>query len=274
MNKILGFKIANLVMFIGTFVVNYLTTSNTDTSILRPIGNVSNDYDTLITPPSWAFSFWGVIYAGLLIFNIAQFIPQLKLDGYVKRISYLFILSCLFNITWILAFSIGTKISILISVFLIFGLLISLLLIQWKCDFFSQTSTPFEVGFGDIPFSIYLGWVITASILNVFVCIRAWIGHITDENIWYIIIILVTCVLYLLNMSLKNNYVTLIVFFYVLVSLAIKHFGDSTLFPFTVIMLCFSIFGLLMKVFLPFFKKKYTMAIIRKYRVYNIENIK
>ena len=270
MNKILGFKIANLVTFVATLVVNYLTTtgvtSANGTSVLQPIGNVSDQFDTLITPPGWAFSIWGLIYAGLLIFTIAQFIPQLKLDDYVGKVSVFFILSCLFNITWIVAFSLATKVSILISVFLIFGLLISLIVIQLRCTFFSGKNTPFEIGFGDIPISIYLGWLMTASILNVAVCIRAWTesSQLGNENIWYIIIVIVAAILYILNMALKNNYVTMVVFFYVLIALAVKHQNDTVLFPFTLAILSFCVFGLIIKAVLPSFKRLAARFVMRR----------
>ena len=133
--NVLGLKITNIVMFVGTLIVNYLTTAGI--GILKPIGNISDEYNTLLTPPGWAFSIWGLIYAGLFLFCICQFITQFNLDKYIKSISILFILSCLFNITWIVAFSLGTPVSITISVLLIFGLLICLLLIEKRCNFFS-----------------------------------------------------------------------------------------------------------------------------------------
>jgi len=73
MNKILGFKIANLVTFVATLVVNYLTTtgvtSANGTSVLQPIGNVSDQFDTLITPPGWAFFNLGTYLCGIANFH-------------------------------------------------------------------------------------------------------------------------------------------------------------------------------------------------------------
>lgn len=251
--NILGLKIANIVMFVGTLIVNYLTTAGI--GILKPIGNISDEYNTLLTPPGWAFSIWGLIYAGLFVFSICQFIPQFNLDKYVKNISILFILSCLFNITWIVAFSLGTQVSITISVLLIFGLLTCLLLIEKRCNFFSYKSTKYGIAFVDIPFSLYLGWIITATILNVAVCIKAWLNGqvIENENIYYIVILIVAAILYLVKL-VKNNYVTLLVFFYVLISLSIKHSGDKILFPFTISVLVFTFIGLLLKIFLTYCK--------------------
>ena len=252
-NKILGFKIANIVMFVGTLIVNYLTINGV--GHLKSIGNVSGEYDTLITPPSWAFSIWGLIYVGLLLFSICQFVPQFNLDRYVKNISILFILSCLFNMTWIIAFSLGTPISITVSVFLIFGLLTCLLLIEKRCNFFSYHNTKYEIAFVDVPFSLYLGWIMIATILNVVVCIKAWLNgtSIENENIYYVVILIIAAILYLVKL-VKNNYVTLLVFFYVLISLSIKHSGENTLFPFTILIMCFTFVGLLLKIFLTYCK--------------------
>ena len=263
MKNVLGLKITNIVMFVGTLIVNYLTTTGID--ILKPIGNISDEYNTLLTPPGWAFSIWGLIYVGLFLFSICQFIPHFNLDKYVKNISIFFILSCLFNITWIVAFSLGTQLSITISVLLIFGLLICLLMIEKRCNFFSHYSTKYGIVFVEIPFSLYLGWIITATILNVAVCIKAWLNGsvIENENIYYIVVLIIATILYLIKL-VKNNYVTLLVFLYVLISLSIKHSGNTVLFPFTISVLVFTFIGLLLKIFLTYCKScKLTQTLIR-----------
>ena len=93
-------------MFLGTIFTNFFVIDGVGS--LKPIGNISNEYNTLLTPPDWAFSIWGLIYSGLLLFNICQFFPQLGLNKEVANIGPIFIISCLFNIAWIFTFSVGT----------------------------------------------------------------------------------------------------------------------------------------------------------------------
>lgn len=249
----LPLKIVNLFMFLGTIVSNYFTigVSNVPNSPFKPIGNISNQYDTLLTPPGWTFSIWGIIYTGLLLFSICQFIPQLGLGKQVKDIGIFFILSCVFNIAWIFTFSVGTPVSILVSVFIIFGLLTSLIFIQERVGFFSSDSSVYKILFVDIPFSIYLGWVITASILNVSTTITAYGALQESGPVFYIIMLIVALIIYTLLLGLRNNYGSYVVFFYVLIALCIKHKDDGMLLGTTVTVLVFAVLFLLLKVFLP-----------------------
>ena len=64
---------ANLVSVLGTLAFNTWVS-------VRPLngvttGEVSAAYPTLITPPGWVFSIWGVIYAALLVFAFYQARP-------------------------------------------------------------------------------------------------------------------------------------------------------------------------------------------------------
>lgn len=256
MNNELLFKILNFLFFGLTLGVNYVTI--TGIGPFKPIGNVSNTFNTTITPPNWAFSIWGLIYLGLLVFNITQFIPSLKLNNYVNKINIWFILSCVFNISWIFAFSIGTKVSILVSVFLIVGLLVSLLFIQQNCNFFKNSST-YELIFGDITFSLYLGWVMTATILNFATCINAWTDIPVDKQMFgYYIIMILAFILYTLNLFCQNNYVTTIVFLYVCISLIIKFDGinNRVNYIFTLLILSCTIITLVVKTTLEVNNKK------------------
>lgn len=261
--EFLPLKIINLVMLMGTLVSNYLTinVSSIPNSLFKPIGNISDEYGTSLTPPGWAFSIWGVIYTGLVLFCICQFIPQLDLNKQVKDISILFILSCVFNIAWIFTFSIGTPASILISVFIIIGLLGSLLFIQEKVGFFSSGSSIYKILFVDIPFSIYLGWVITASLLNIGTAFKAYNIFDGSDILFYIIMLIIAFIIYVLLLSFRNNYGSYIVFFYVLIALCIKHKDDGLMLGIPITLLVLSVICLLLKIFLPFCKRLQSRSI-------------
>lgn len=96
-------------------------------------------------------------------------------------------------------------------------------------NFFSKESTLSEIILGNIPFSIYLGWVITATIINFFTMLKAYNFKYVDNDLFYIFGIIVATTIYLYNLYKNNNYVTMIVFAYVLIALYTKHENNKTL---------------------------------------------
>lgn len=240
-------QIINLISFLVTLGVNYFTIDGLGP--FHSINNISNQYKTSVTPPNWTFSIWGFIYFGLLLFNIAQFFPKLGLNQYISKINYLFMLSCIFNIGWLLIFSIGTKASILSSIFVILGLLVLLLTIQCRLQFF-KTKLTSKIIFIDIPFSIYLGWVLFATLANFGTCLSAF-GYDTNEFMLYMIIIMIGTMMFLINLYFTGNYLTQLVYLYVMITFLIKYYNNnSLLFNITLYILGFSIFSTLIKIIL------------------------
>ena len=103
LNKKLILQIGNIVGFIGTIIVNSLAN-------LIPIGygntgQLSDALPNLFVPAGLTFSIWGVIYALLALFSIYQARDlgrknKLELE-FLDKISYLFIISSVVNISWI-----------------------------------------------------------------------------------------------------------------------------------------------------------------------------
>ena len=262
-------KIINLVFFLLTLAANYVTLQGFGS--FKPISNVSQECDSLITPPNWTFSIWGLIYTWLLIFCITQFIPSLKLEKSVEKINYIFIISCLFNIAWIVCFSLGTKTTIIISVFLIFGLLGCLITIQQKCQFFTNNVTVSNVLCIGIPFSLYLGWIMSASIVNVACCVNSW-TTVQNPEWGYYALLVIAAILYSINLFKENNYVTMLVFIYVSISLMFKYMGNNKpLSDFTIGLLYFSIFVIVVKITLQVICKNINNA--KKTHLYKPTNL-
>lgn len=91
---------------------------------------ISDMYVALITPSPSTFSIWGVIFSLLIIPVIVMIIK--KGDPYdkgaVKQLSTLFVLSCIVNIAWIVAFP---YVQLELSMLFIFGLVITVSFI-WR----------------------------------------------------------------------------------------------------------------------------------------------
>ena len=195
-----------------------------------------------MNPPNWTFGIWGVIYTMLTVFIVSSFILKRNFQPIINNIGSLFSISCLFNILWLLVFSIGTKEAILGSVFIITGLLITLIIIQVKGKLFNNANIKSskekiaKIICIDIPFSLYLGWVMFATIANVGTTFSAWNIQLNDFTI-YVVLISVATFMFILNIAFYNNYVTQLVFLYVicgfLIKFSEKNLNNELLFKFT-----------------------------------------
>ncbi|RYG51361.1 MAG: hypothetical protein EOO01_08670 [Chitinophagaceae bacterium] len=93
--------VLNAIAFLATIAVNYI--SNTGMIGGNTMKSVSDRYQNLFTPASYAFSIWGVIYLLLGGFIVYSFFG-LKKDKHSSFISYTgiwFILSCVSNSLWV-----------------------------------------------------------------------------------------------------------------------------------------------------------------------------
>jgi hypothetical protein len=163
MKKIL--PIANAIALVITIIINYL--SNTGVFNGNTIAGISDRYPALFTPAVYAFSIWGLIYPGLLIFVIYQGFSLFKKPearALVERIGWWFVISCLANSCWVLAWLYElTGLSVLIMLTLFF----SLLKIIWRTDM-ELTDPPLKtVAFFWWPFCLYSGWISIALITNI-----------------------------------------------------------------------------------------------------------
>lgn len=163
---------------------------------------VSDMYLTLITPSPSTFSIWGVIYTLLITSNIVMIIKSK--DSYYKniinQISRLFIISCIFNILWIISFS---YLQLEISVLFIFGLLISLSLILEKI--LKENSKKHWLL--PLTFGMYGGWLFIATVVNISATLvkLRWNGFGLNQDIWADAILIVAIVLvYLVSLKNKN----------------------------------------------------------------------
>ncbi|MFB4212337.1 tryptophan-rich sensory protein [Shouchella sp. JSM 1781072] len=143
-----------LIFFAFMIVVNYLSTTN--------VGSVANQEQALIQPAGFAFSIWGFIYLLLFIWILRIFFVNRWNADIYTRVGYWLPANFLLNGMWIIAF---TQEWLLLSVIIIVGLLLTLIVIYFKIN-----RLDFR-WFDRIPFSIYLGWVSVATIVNIF----AWL---------------------------------------------------------------------------------------------------
>ena len=193
--------ILNLIFYFATLGINSLGSSGFFNGMGQK--DISDRYTTLITPATFAFAIWGVIYALLLVTLIYFFVKRKeeKVSKLVQMISPLFIASCLFNMGWIISFSYEM---LGISTILIFGILISLMLIIEKI-YKNREDLPYKLS--GISFTLYCSWVFIATIVNIalFLVQQNWGGFGISNSIWTIIILFIAIAFVLFYLSLYKN---------------------------------------------------------------------
>ncbi|MCX7832039.1 MAG: hypothetical protein N2440_03970 [Actinobacteria bacterium] len=194
----------NLLAYAFMVLFNYL-------SISLPIGGklaseVSDKYQTLITPDNFTFSIWALIYGSLAFYVLYSFLvgySGVLKDDLINKIAIPFFISCIFNSIWLFAWQYE---KIALSVFIIIGLLLSLIYIAVKANINFFEKINFSKGVVFIPFSIYLGWVSVATIVNIsaFLVSLGFRGG-RYEHIFAVVILSVAGLLSVLAIVLKNN---------------------------------------------------------------------
>jgi hypothetical protein len=177
------FVFLNMLALVGVLTVNALAN-------ILPInclntGQVSALYPSLFTPAGFTFSIWSIIYLLLICFVIVQW--KYKAKPYIKELSMWFIVSCLANISWILAWhylfnyaSVAIMLLLLYSLTKIFQLLHS-----------NQSMSLQESFFIKLPFTFYLSWICVATIANVSTLLvsLSWNGGMWSAPTWTILMI-------------------------------------------------------------------------------------
>ncbi|MBM7095025.1 tryptophan-rich sensory protein [Bacillus sp. H-16] len=150
-------KWTNVFALVIVIVVNVL--SNTLPINGQTAGEISDRLNVLFTPAGYVFSIWSVIYLLVIIWVIRQFFARPADEEAYANIGYWFVISCFFNVAWLLLFHYEY---FLLTMVAMLGLLISLIIIYRVIML-----TPHTTFFMCLPFSVYLGWVSVATIVNV-----------------------------------------------------------------------------------------------------------
>lgn len=195
------FTIINLVLFFLTLGVNYLGSSGFFNG--QSQADISDQYLTLISPASFTFSIWGVIYTLVLITLVYLFIKRKdpRVSKLVLLISPWFILLSFCNMAWIIAFSYER---LFISTILIIGMLFSLLLIIGKI-YTHRFEVPSTLA--GLSFTLYCAWVTIATVVNTSLLLvqLEWKGFGISYSVWTLIILAVAIAFVLIYISRYKN---------------------------------------------------------------------
>jgi hypothetical protein len=160
----LGNAIATLIAILATLTINVL--SNFFPPQGANIGEIANTtlLEVQITPANYAFAIWGLIYIGLITYGVYQLRPTQRRDPTLQRVSTLLIVACVAQIVWVYLFT--TKLFSL-SVVAMLVILLALIGAYLQLGVGKIRVLGDRLWLAHIPFSIYLGWISVATIVNV-----------------------------------------------------------------------------------------------------------
>jgi hypothetical protein len=185
-------------LFIGVIAVNALAN-------ILPIngyntGQISAFYPNAFVPAGFTFSIWGVIYLLLLSYTIGFTYYSIKRQQHPKafmfidRINTYFLLTCVFNMAWIVAWHyLQIELSVLIML-LFLSTLIQLFLKTRTLVLDLNLTQKFIL---QTPFIVYLGWISVATIANITALLVAykWAALSIAPIYWSATMILIAIVL-------------------------------------------------------------------------------
>lgn len=235
----------NTLTFFVTLYLNYLYGSGAGDR--KSVGEISNQFDVLITPAGYAFSIWGLIYfllIGFIVYQWVQFFKHKKEDS-LEKTSVWLALSNMLNALWIVVW---TDEQLLLSVFIIFLLLLSLLKLGNNLNLGKEPQMPRI--FVQWPLGVYIGWIIVASVVNLSVWLYTTEIFFQAQVIWACLVLCVAAVIYA-TFALKAGILSAVwVGIWAFAAIAFKQWGNERAVSIVVLAL------ILMLVFVIFFKMK------------------
>lgn len=212
----------NLIFFTLVIAANYLANDLPLNNVTT--GQVSDNIPSLFTPAGFTFAIWGLIYLllGIFVFYQMGFVGnEQDLTYYRNKVSYLFITSCILNIAWL--FSWHYKL-FLVSLCIMFALLINLIIlylrVNGKANYLRKRNYVVS-----LPFSIYLGWIMVASIANTSIYLVSinWNRFGYSEVFWTNIMLITALLLFTLFVYLRRDIFIMLVYIWAVFGILYKH---------------------------------------------------
>lgn len=211
---------STLAAILGTFAVN--VGSNLAPLNGQTIGEISNTLfaGVKIVPANYAFAIWGLIYLGLIGFGVYQLRPaQQTMDLQAARI--LLIVACIAQAFWVFCF---LSRQFWLSVVAMLMILLPLIRLYLKLDIARYPVSRAEKWLVQVPFSIYLGWISVATIVNVALALysQGWNGFGMTPTGWTVILISITATIGALMNIQRRDVAYPLVIVWALIAVAVK----------------------------------------------------
>jgi hypothetical protein len=219
--------IRQIVVTLGTIaviVVNALANAlplNNQTT-----GEISYQFDVYFVPAGYVFAIWGLIYLALVAYSIYQALPAQRENPRLRRIGYLYTLSCAANIAWIFLWHWERFQFTLIAMV---ALLLLLIAIYLHLGTGRRRVPGAETWLVRVPFSIYLGWITVATIANVTSVLDfvEWGGWGIGAVAWAVIMLVVAAIVASLVSITRGDLAYVAVILWAFAGIAVKHSATS-----------------------------------------------
>eukprot|EP00638_Chattonella_subsalsa_P001035 CAMPEP_0117747374 /NCGR_PEP_ID=MMETSP0947-20121206/8465_1 /TAXON_ID=44440 /ORGANISM="Chattonella subsalsa, Strain CCMP2191" /LENGTH=294 /DNA_ID=CAMNT_0005564799 /DNA_START=32 /DNA_END=916 /DNA_ORIENTATION=+ len=157
------------------YVINAIITFTNGYLYGESVDQLSDKYNTLITPSGWAFSIWGIIFTLEGTFAVWQLFQPAKDVLLNDAVSWWWVSACIFQSAWNFAFS---EEAFILSAFMLGGIAVSLgvLCIRLATIKFrpgAPSISVLERLLLHFSFGLHGGWTAVAFLLNVNLCLVA-----------------------------------------------------------------------------------------------------
>jgi translocator protein len=218
-------QVVNVLAYLATIVGNAL-------SVTLPLGvatteQIANRYPIYFLPANFTFGVWGVIYLALGVFTVYQALPSQRENPVLRRIGYLFALTCVCNVTWLVLFQYEFFAASMLPMVV---LLLTLITIYLRLGVGPQrvsTATRLCIW---LPFSLYLGWITVATIANATYVLYdlRWNGFGISGATWAIVLIVVAALLTTVMVLTRRDLAYMLVVVWALAGIAVKQASTSS----------------------------------------------
>lgn len=220
MKKQILLPVLNAIALILTLAVNYLANALPLNGVST--GEISDRFDVFFKPAGYAFSIWGLIYLGLIVFVVYQLSSGRRGAVVLDKIGLLFVVNCLANALWLLVWHYQL---LTFSVVVMLVILISLTMIYQNLSIGRSTVTTATKWFVHIPFSLYLGWICVATIANITIHLHwlTWDGFGIPAKTWFVVVCLVGLALSSVFAFSRGDLTVTLVFLWAYVAVAVHN---------------------------------------------------
>jgi hypothetical protein len=185
-------------------------------------GEISDRFDVYFVPAGYVFSIWGLIYLALIAFAVYQALPAQRDNPRLRRVGYLYALSCVANVAWLLLWHYEFFELTLVAMV---ALLLLLITIYLRLGIGRNRVSNAEKWLVRVPFSIYLGWITVATIANVTSLLDYlnWSGWGISPEAWAVVMLVAGAVIASAVSITRGDIAYVLVIVWAFVGIAVKH---------------------------------------------------